>query len=94
MTFDEWLTARGFVPGELTDLQRLTLQEAFEADTGETLAERMNGPQTVTIDGVSVTERSVADLIAAEQHNAAQTAAAAPYGMRLARMRPGSARGE
>lgn len=51
------------------------------------------GPAAVTIDGVSVTLRSVDDLIKADRHAAAQRAAAGSntLGVKFMRVNPGSA---
>lgn len=62
----------------------------------ETVASQMSAPAAISIDGVSVTNRSIQDMIAAEQHQAAQAAAAkgAPFGVGFAKLKPGSGRGQ
>lgn len=46
------------------------------------------GPASVSIDGVSVTERSIADVIAADRHAAANRCG---LGVKFMRVNPGSA---
>jgi hypothetical protein len=61
----------------------------------ETVETQMSSPAAISIDGVSVTNRSIPDMIAAEQHQAANAAAAkgAPFGVSFAKFSPGSGRG-
>lgn len=59
------------------------------ADLG--IAESALDAQSITIDGVTVTERSIKEKIEAERYLASKRASAAPFGMRLARVNPGSA---
>jgi hypothetical protein len=51
-----------------------------------------NDPQSMTVDGTSVTNRSVDDLTKADRHKAANAARSAPFaGMGMRRVNPGSA---
>ena len=61
----------------------------------ESVATQMQQASSITIDGVTVQNRSIPDMIAAEQHVAANAAAArgAPFGLGFAKVRPGSGRG-
>ena len=52
-------------------------------------------PKSVTVDGQNVTQHSIDDHIKAEQHKSSKQATQQPgFGLRFARMRPGSAVGE
>jgi hypothetical protein len=63
--------------------------------TPETVASQMSSPASITVDGVTVQNRSIPDMIAAEQHQAANAAASkgAPFGIGFAKFSPGSGRG-
>ena len=55
----------------------------------------LSKPKSVTVDGQNVTQHSIDDHIKAEQHKASKRATNQPgFGLRFARMRPGSAVGE
>lgn len=55
----------------------------------------LSKPKSVTVDGQTVTQHSIDDQIKAEQHQAAKQSTKQPgFGLRFARMRPGSAVGE
>ena len=45
------------------------------AAVGSLIADRMAEPKSVTVDGVSVSQHSLSELIALEKHNAAKCAA-------------------
>lgn len=92
--FSNWLTLKGFNPAVLTEQQLASLQTAYEAEQKVTVETALADPQVVTIDGVTVQNRGIADVIAAERHRAQASPGGAPFGIGLARMRPGSARGE
>lgn len=64
--------------------------EATEALDVEALA---TGPASVSVDGVSVTQRSIDDVIKADRHAAAKRAAANSntFGVAFRRVNPGSA---
>lgn len=57
----------------------------------QSIEEAADDAKTIKVDGVEVTERSIQEKILAERHAKAQAAAKAPFGMRLARVNPGSA---
>jgi hypothetical protein len=61
----------------------------------ETVESQMSSPASITVDGVNVTNRSIPDMIAAEQHLAANAAASkgAPFGVAFGKINPGSGRG-
>lgn len=58
------------------------------------ILDAMNEPQSATIDGQIVTNRSIRDLIEADRYQAAKKAKAPGFGIALVRMRPGSGVGE
>lgn len=92
--FSNWLTLKGFNPNVLTEQQLTSLQGAYEAEQTVTVAGSLADPQQVVIDGLSVTNRSIPDIIAAERHAAQSTASGPLRGVGLTQLRPGSARGE
>lgn len=67
--------------------------EATAATTSIDVLALATGPAAVTIDGVSVTQRSIDDAIKADRHAAAQRAAANSntLGVKFMRVNPGSA---
>jgi hypothetical protein len=92
--FSNWLTLKGFNPNVLTPQQLTSLEGAYQAEITPTVADAMADPQAVTIDGLTVQNRSIPDVIAADRH-AAQAKASGPLrGVGLTQLRPGSARGE
>ena len=62
----------------------------------ESIAASAAGPLSISVDGLTVTNRPLADQIAADRHVAANAAASARkgFGVRFARVQPGSAVGE
>lgn len=62
----------------------------------ETIAVAGAGPLSISVDGLTVTQRPMSDQIAADRHVAANNATTPikGFGLRFARVRPGSAVGE
>lgn len=92
--FSAWLTLKGFNPNVLTEQQLASLQTAYEAEQTVTVTTALADPQAVTIDGVTVQNRGIADVIAADRHANQASASGALRGVGLTKLNPGSARGE
>lgn len=77
------------------DPDPLTPTPGSSSSEPETVESQMSSPASIAIDGVAVTNRSIPDMIAAERHQAANTAASngAPFGISFAKFSPGSGRG-
>jgi hypothetical protein len=77
------------------DPDPVTPSPSPDGGTPESVASQMSSPASITIDGVTVQNRSIPDMIAAEQHAAANAPAAkaAPFGLGFGKIRPGSGRG-
>lgn len=58
------------------------------------LLDAMNEPRSATIDGQSVTNRSINELIAGDRYRSAKSATGPGFGIALTRLRPGSGVGE
>ncbi|MCA9137248.1 MAG: hypothetical protein KDB00_10825 [Planctomycetales bacterium] len=58
------------------------------------LSDAMNEPRSATIDGQSVTNRSINELIAGDRYQNAKQAKGPGFGIALTRLRPGSGVGE
>ena len=99
--FTGYVTFHGGARGQADD-QPVSLDPAAllptpsASTTPETVESQMSSPAAISIDGVTVTNRSIPDMIAAEQHQAANAADAtgAPFGVRFAKFSPGSGRGQ
>lgn len=77
----------------INDGVQLTPSPSASTDP-ETVESQMSSPASISVDGVTVTNRSIPDMIAAEQHLAANAAASkgAPFGLGFGKINPGSAR--
>lgn len=80
----------------LNDAPSPTTPDPGDTVSTETIAASAAGPQTISVDGLTVTRRPMSDQIAADRHVAANTGTtpAQGFGLRFARVRPGSAVGE
>lgn len=57
------------------------------ADLSDTIESAAGGPQTVSVDGLTTTQRSIPDLVQADQYLNARDAAAQPHrGLRFTRI--------
>lgn len=80
----------------LNDAPITTPTDPGDTVSAESIAISAAGPQTITVDGLSITQRPMSDQIAADRHVAANnsTTPRRGFGLRFARVRPGSAVGE
>ncbi|QDV23439.1 hypothetical protein [Aureliella helgolandensis] len=63
-----------------------------ESDLAGEIAANATDPQSITVDGVTVSNRNLKDQIEADRYLAAKRAAKrAPFGVRFARVNPGGA---